>query len=155
MNRPIYVFDGWRLDTGRRELQNPEGRIVHLSDGLMKLLRCFCERPRQVITVAELVEAHGNTLSGPAVQVHLHRLRRVIARKFRPNKFMRQPEPDMMDLSPIKTIRFQGYWFAPEVTVESQAHAQQVHVDDRDTARSGRNLADRDRWTDGHAAGPV
>lgn len=150
---PIYLFDGWRFDTGRRELMNPEGKIVRLSAGQMTLLRCFCERPRQLVTVAELIEAHGNTRSGLAIQIQLHRLRRLIARKFRQNKFV--PQPKIMDMSPIKTIRFRGYWLEPEVTVESPEHAQQVHVGDRDCARPGRHLAGRDRRSDGHAVGAI
>src|SRR5262245_44949775 len=37
----LYEFAGWRLDVARRDLRDPSGAYIDLTDGEFALLRCF------------------------------------------------------------------------------------------------------------------
>src|SRR5882724_9578741 len=41
-----YEFAGWRLDVVRRDLRDPAGAYINLSDGEFALLRTFVEHPQ-------------------------------------------------------------------------------------------------------------
>jgi two-component system OmpR family response regulator len=98
-----FSFAGWRMDLDSHELFDPEGVLVHLSDGEFAVLRVFAERPRRVLTREELL--HG--ARGPdsdafdrAIDVQVSRLRRKL----------RAGDSDL-----IRTVRNEGYMFVPKV----------------------------------------
>jgi two-component system OmpR family response regulator len=102
-HRPLHVgFLGWTVDFAARELKNPDGVIVHLTDGEFAVLRAFVERPRRVLTRDQLL----NVARGPdsdsydrAVDVQVSRLRRKL----------RMPDGEL-----IRTMRNEGYMFVPD-----------------------------------------
>jgi DNA-binding winged helix-turn-helix (wHTH) protein len=110
MSASIYCFDGFRLDTGRRQLLDPNGVEVKLTSHEIDVLVKFCQNPQQLLTRDQLTpRLNGRILSFErAVDVRIARLRR----KLEDNR--RKP-------TLIKTIRQSGYWFAPDVTIEPPA----------------------------------
>ena len=99
-----YEFAGWRLDLVRRELRSPQGVVVNLSSGEFSLLRAFVERPQRVLTRDQLLEfARGpdSEAFDRAIDVQISRLRRKL------------DDGGGQDL--IRTIRNEGYMFAPKV----------------------------------------
>lgn len=100
--RPCPVgFMGWTVDFSARELKDPSGVVVHLTDGEFVVLRAFVERPRRVLTRDQLL----NAARGPdseafdrAVDVQVSRLRRKL----------RAPNAEL-----IRTVRNEGYMFVP------------------------------------------
>lgn len=91
-------FVGWTVDFSSRELKDPSGVLVHLTDGEFVVLRAFVERPRRVLTREQLL----NIARGPdsesfdrAVDVQVSRLRR----KLKSNSEL------------IRTVRNEGYMF--------------------------------------------
>jgi two-component system OmpR family response regulator len=102
--RKALLFDRWRIDFTSHELFDPDGVLVHLTDGEFAVLRVFVERPRRVLTRDALLEA----ARGPdtpsfdrAIDVQVSRLRRKL----------RDPEGEL-----IRTIRNEGYIFTAQVT---------------------------------------
>jgi two-component system OmpR family response regulator len=99
------TFDGWTLDTLRRELHNPDGVIVDLSGGEYDLLLTFAEAPQRVLSRDHLLDLTRNrTPSGfdRTIDVQVSRLRRKLG-----------SEDDGEAL--IKTVRGAGYMFVPSV----------------------------------------
>lgn len=97
-------FAGWRLDLVRRELRSPQGVVVNLSSGEFSLLRAFVERPQRVLTRDQLLELARGPESDAfdrAIDVQISRLRRKL------------DDGGGQDL--IRTIRNEGYMFAPKV----------------------------------------
>ena len=98
-------FAGWRLDLVRRELRSPAGVVVNLSSGEFSLLRAFVEHPQRVLTRDQLLDyARGRDSDAyeRAIDVQISRLRRKL--------------DDNGDGELIRTIRSEGYMFAPKVT---------------------------------------
>ncbi len=98
-----FTFMGWRMDLDSHELFDPEGVLVHLSDGEFAVLRVFAERPRRVLTREELLHAARGPDSDAfdrAIDVQVSRLRRKL----------RAGDSDM-----IRTVRNEGYMFVPKV----------------------------------------
>ena len=98
-------FAGWRLDLVRRELRSPAGVVVNLSSGEFSLLRAFVEHPQRVLTRDQLLDyARGRDSDAydRAIDVQISRLRRKL--------------DDNADGELIRTIRSEGYMFAPKVT---------------------------------------
>lgn len=94
-------FDGWMLDTARRELIAPDGAGIDLSAAEYDLLLAFIEHPQRVLSRDQLLELSRNRAGDVfdrSIDVLVGRLRRKI-------------EPD--DGSPvlIKTLRGAGYMF--------------------------------------------
>lgn len=105
----VYVFDGWRLDTVRRVLRNPDNVLVDLTAGEFDLLLAFAERPQQVLTRNQLLDLTRGRSSTPfdrTVDVQLSRLRRKI-----------EPNPQQPTL--IKTVRSGGYIFTVPIAGET------------------------------------
>ena len=78
---PRQRFDRWVLDTGRRELEGPDGVAVPLSTGEFLLLTAFLERPRLVLTRDQLLDLTRGRDAGPfdrAVDNQVSRLRRKV-----------------------------------------------------------------------------
>jgi two-component system OmpR family response regulator len=95
-------FDGWRLDTLKRELVDPAGVVVDLSTGEYDLLIAFLEAPQRVLTRDFLLDAARNRTSEAfdrSIDVQVSRLRRKLS--------------GAGDL--IKTVRGAGYLFAADV----------------------------------------
>ncbi len=101
----LLQFDGWTLDTQRRELTDPSGVVVDLSTGEYDLLLTFLEAPQRVLTRDQLMDAAKHRLAtgyDRAIDVQVSRLRR---------KIDASEEGQTM----IKTIRGTGYLFVPAV----------------------------------------
>jgi two-component system OmpR family response regulator len=102
----LLMFEGWTLDTKRRELTSPSGVVVDLSTGEYDLLLTFLEAPQRVLTRDQLMDAAKHRVAtgfDRAIDVHVSRLRRKI-----------DASEEGQDL--IKTIRGTGYMFVPAVT---------------------------------------
>ena len=94
-------FEGWVLDTGRRELTAADDAVIDLSAAEYDLLLAFIEHPQRVLTRDQLLElARGRVgeVFDRSVDVLVGRLRRKIER-----------EADARPL--IKTMRGAGYMF--------------------------------------------
>jgi two-component system, OmpR family, response regulator len=100
------LFEGWRLDMARRQLFDPAGTPRSLTSGEFNVLALFCTHPRKVLSRDDLLELlHGRAAAvfDRSIDVQISRLRRKI-------------ETNLKDPSFIKTIRYGGYFFTPEVT---------------------------------------
>ena len=96
-------FEGWTLDTRRRELIDPNGVLVDLSTGEYDLLLTFLEAPQRVLSREQLLGAAKNKIAtgfDRAIDIQVSRLRKKI-----------EPSGEVM----IKTIRGTGYLFVPPV----------------------------------------
>lgn len=97
------TFAGWRIDLYSHELLDPDGVLVDLTDGEFAVLRAFVERPRRVLSREALLEAARGPDSDSfdrAIDVQVSRLRRKL----------RASSEEI-----IRTVRNEGYLFAPQV----------------------------------------
>lgn len=104
--RRYITFDGWRLDTSRRELTAPGGAAIDLSGAEYDVLLAFLEHPQRVLTRDQILELSRNRAGDPfdrAVDSLISRLRRKI-------------EPENVRRPLIKTVRGAGYIFVPDVS---------------------------------------
>ena len=102
----IYEFEGWQLDPLKRRLTDPEGTVVPISTAEFRMLRAFCDHPRQVLDrdrLLDLVQGREAHLFDRAVDNQVSRLRRKI-------------EADNRDPHFIQTVRGGGYRFGADVT---------------------------------------
>lgn len=100
----LFHFDGWKFDTVRRVLSNPDGVIISLSEGEFSLLRVFVERPQRVLTRDQLLEFSRGPQSDAfdrAIDTQVSRLRRKLAVR--------------TSVELIRTIRSEGYMFMATV----------------------------------------
>jgi two-component system OmpR family response regulator len=100
-------FAGWRLDPVGRQLFDPEGVVINLSDGEFRLLLALVENPRRVLTRDTLLDLSRGLNAEPfdrAIDVQLSRLRKKLAR------------PGAEEL--VRTIRNEGYMFVADVTTK-------------------------------------
>ena len=101
----LMVFEGWTLDTRRRELQNPAGVVIDLSTGEYDMLLSFLEAPQRVLTRDQLMDVAKNKMANGydrAIDIQVSRLRRKI-------------DTNEDDQAMIKTVRGSGYMFVPAV----------------------------------------
>lgn len=101
----LLKFNGWSLDTRRRELLNPAGAIVDLSTGEYDLLLTFLEYPQRVLSRDHLMDGAKHRMptgSDRAIDIQVSRLRK---------KLDASEDGQAM----IKTIRGTGYLFVPAV----------------------------------------
>jgi two-component system OmpR family response regulator len=99
-------FEGWTLDTQRRELTSPDGAVVELSTGEYDMLLTFLDAPQRVLSRDQLMDGAKHRVPtgfDRAIDVQVSRLRR---------KLEASEESQAM----IKTIRGTGYIFIPAVT---------------------------------------
>jgi two-component system, OmpR family, response regulator len=92
------------VDAATRELLNPEGVRIDLTDGEFAVLRIFVERPRRILARDSLLEAaRGRNCESfdRAIDTQVSRLRRKLG-----------ATGDTI----IRTIRNEGYFFVPSVT---------------------------------------
>lgn len=97
-----YTFDGMNLDTGGHKLSGRNGEEVSLTTGELDLLQVFLERPHQVLSRDQLMNAIHGRDAGPydrAIDVQIVRLRRKV-------------EVDPANPQLIKAVRGSGYLFA-------------------------------------------
>jgi len=98
----VIEFEGWQLDTLKRELVDPSGVVVDLSGGEYDLLLTFLDAPQRVLSRDYLLDSTKNrTLDvfDRSIDVQVSRLRRKI-----------EARGEL-----IKTIRGAGYLFAAAV----------------------------------------
>jgi two-component system OmpR family response regulator len=101
----LLTFDGWVLDTRRRELTNPDRIIVDLSTGEYDLLLTFLDFPQRVLSRDQLMDGAKNRIAtgyDRAIDIQVSRLRK---------KLDASEDGQAM----IKTIRGTGYMFVPAV----------------------------------------
>ena len=101
----LYEFEGWQLDPLKHRLTDPDGALVPLSTAEFRMLRAFCDHPRQVLDrdrLLDMVQGREAHLFDRAVDNQISRLRRKI-------------EVDSRDPRFIQTVRGGGYRFATDV----------------------------------------
>ena len=101
----LLVFEGWTLDTRRRELQNAAGVVIDLSTGEYDMLLSFLEAPQRVLTRDQLMDVAKNKMANGydrAIDIQISRLRRKI-------------DTNEDGQAMIKTVRGSGYMFVPAV----------------------------------------
>ncbi len=99
-------FEGWSLDTRRRELTNPDGVVVDLSTGEYELLLTFLDYPQRALSRDTLMDSAKHRVAtgfDRAIDIQVSRLRK---------KLDSSEDGQAM----IKTIRGTGYMFVPAVT---------------------------------------
>ncbi|PWC26870.1 DNA-binding response regulator [Pseudoroseomonas aestuarii] len=100
--RTLAHFDGWTLDTRRRELRRVDGVEVELTGGEYDLLLALIERPQQVLNREQLLDLARNRPYGGlgrSMDVQISRLRAKLG--------------DHADL--IRTVRGSGYMLTSPV----------------------------------------
>jgi len=103
-----YLFDEWKLDTAKRELNSKDDVIVPLSTGEFTLLMALVERPQRVLNRDQLLDiarGRASVAFDRSIDTQVSRLRRKI-------------EKDAKNPELIKTVWGGGYVFTPEVTKE-------------------------------------
>jgi two-component system OmpR family response regulator len=98
-------FAGWRLDVARRDLRDPTGIFINLSDGEFALLRAFVDHPQRVLSRDQLLDlVHGGRADvfDRAIDTQISRLRRKLN--------------DRASTELIRTVRNEGYMLVPKVT---------------------------------------
>ena len=101
----LYEFEGWQLDALKHRLTDPDGALVPLSTAEFRMLRAFCDHPRQVLDrdrLLDMVQGREAHLFDRAVDNQISRLRRKIEAESRDPRF-------------IQTVRGGGYRFATDV----------------------------------------
>ena len=100
-----YEFAGWRLDLVRRDLRDPAGTYINLSDGEFALLRTFVEHPQRVLSRDQLLSmTHGTNVDvyDRAIDSQISRLRR---------KLNERANEEI-----IRTVRNEGYMLLAKVS---------------------------------------
>jgi two-component system OmpR family response regulator len=101
----VLTFLGWCLDSALRELRDPNGARVAVTDAEFDLLQALCERAGRVLSRDQLLDLTQGRAAAPferSVDVLISRLRRKI-------------ESDPHHPAIIKTVRSGGYLFTPTV----------------------------------------
>jgi two-component system OmpR family response regulator len=107
----VLVFDGWRLDTARRQLFTPDDMLLPLRAGEYELLLAFLDHPQRVLSRDQLLDLARGRNASPfdrSVDVQVSRLRRKI-------------EPDPAEPTLIQTVRGGGYIFSAVVEANGAA----------------------------------
>jgi two-component system OmpR family response regulator len=103
---PLRVeFAGWRLDLMRRELRDPGGTFINLSDGEFALLRTFVEHPQRVLSRDQLLDI----TRGRNVEVYDRAIDSQISR-------LRRKLNERANAELIRTVRNEGYMLLAKVT---------------------------------------
>ena len=96
-------FLGWRLDCAAYLLRAPDGSEQLMGRGETQVLRCFVERPHQILTREQLIGNRELLPNDRIIDVRVSRLRKRI-------------EPDPNDPTIIKTVYGAGYMFTADVS---------------------------------------
>lgn len=100
-----FQFDGWVLDTGRRELRSTAGRVHELTTAEFDMLVMFVQRPNRVLSrdnIMDLMKGQDWSPMDRSIDSLVVRVRKKI-------------EPDPAQPRLIKTVRGVGYVFASDV----------------------------------------
>lgn len=100
----ILHFEGWRLDVRSRDLHDPNGVLVNLSDAQYRLLMAFMEQPFQILSRdALLTRLHGREAEpfDRSIDIQVSRLRTRLR--------------DNAEARLIRTVRGGGYMFSAAV----------------------------------------
>lgn len=100
-----FEFAGWRLDVTRRDLRDPQGTYINLSDGEFALLRTLVEHPQRVLSRDELLDI----TRGRNIEVYDRAIDSQISR-------LRRKLHERSDTELIRTVRNEGYMLLPKVT---------------------------------------
>lgn len=100
-----FQFAGWRLDLMRRELTDPAGVFINLSDGEFALLRTFVEHPQRVLTRDQLLDI----TRGRNVEVYDRAIDSQISR-------LRRKLNERGDTELVRTVRNEGYMLLARVS---------------------------------------
>ncbi len=100
-----FEFSGWRLDPVRRELRDPAGTFINLSDGEFALLRTFVEHPQRVLSRDQLLDI----TRGRNIEVYDRAIDSQISR-------LRRKLNERADAELIRTVRNEGYMLVAKVT---------------------------------------
>lgn len=101
----LVAFEGWQLNRTLRQLQAPDGIVVSLSNAEFKLLWVFIERPRQILSRNQLMDAtHGRDIDlfDRSIDLLVSRLRQKL-------------EANAKYPQLLRTIRGEGYIFDARV----------------------------------------
>ena len=107
----LYEFEGWQLDPLKHRLTDPDGALVPLSTAEFRMLRAFCDHPRQVLDrdrLLDMVQGREAHLFDRAVDNQVSRLRRKV-------------EADSRNPQLIQTVWGGGYMLAADVRRVTQA----------------------------------
>lgn len=100
-----YLFLGWTLETGKRQLIDNNGVVISLSGVDYNLLKVFLDHPNRVLTRDQLLDYTQGREAMPfdrAIDVQVSRLRQRL-----------KDDPKSPNI--IKTVRGEGYIFIPDV----------------------------------------
>lgn len=100
-----YTFEGWTMDTRRREVTMPDGSSADLTTAEFNLLQILIQRPGRVLSrdeLMDLLKGHDWTPMDRSIDGLVARLRKKI-----------EPENERPQL--VKTVRGVGYVFAGTV----------------------------------------
>jgi len=103
-----YCFEGWKLDTAKRELISADKVIIPLSTGEFDLLIAFIQHPQRVLSrdqLLDLARGRSATAFDRSIDTQVSRLRKKL--EVSPKK------PEI-----IKTVWGGGYMFTPPVSKE-------------------------------------
>jgi two-component system OmpR family response regulator len=107
----VFSFEGWQLETARRQLCRSGGALVPLRAAEYELLLAFIEHPQRVLSRDQLLDLARGRSSSPfdrSVDVLVSRLRRKI-----------ETDPEAPRL--IQTVRGGGYIFSAVVDSDEAA----------------------------------
>jgi two-component system OmpR family response regulator len=99
-------FEGWRLDSAKRELVAADGVVVLLSSAEFELLTAFVTWPQMVLSREKLLDAtkgRSAIISDRSIDIQVSRLRRKLGDDPRSPRI-------------IKTVWGDGYIFTPDVS---------------------------------------
>lgn len=99
-------FNGWVLDQTKRDLLNPDGVLIDLSQGELDLLVAFAEHPQVVLSreqLLNLTRSRNIVAFDRSIDMQVTRLRRKI-----------EADPENPEF--VRTIRNKGYIFTPVVS---------------------------------------
>ena len=100
--RRFASFLGWKLDCAANMLTAPDGSEHLLGTAETQVLRCFVERPHQILTREQLMGNRDLLPTDRSIDVRISRLRKRI-------------EPDASEPAIIKTVYGAGYMFSADV----------------------------------------
>ena len=101
--RRFASFLGWKLDCAANMLTAPDGSEHLLGTAETQVLRCFVERPHQILTREQLMGNRDLLPTDRSIDVRISRLRKRI-------------EPDAGEPAIIKTVYGAGYMFSADVS---------------------------------------
>ncbi len=100
-----FKWSGWEFDTGTQTLLSPDGNLVTLTGGEVRLLIAFLSRPNRVLSreqIIEMISSDDTPAFDRSIDVRIARLRKKLQNEDPKTSF-------------IRTIRNYGYQFAAKL----------------------------------------